>query len=131
MDIQTFFFDEKTNHWTALPKDTVLLASHTVQSLSNHFSDYINAIIKVPESPQTQAYTPTSIKDIKAANPTLAVNMIAPPQANNMGNANLSYPLNIPAGRQGLQPQLALSYNSGGGNGWLGLGWNLSPQVFR
>ncbi|MEG2071235.1 MAG: SpvB/TcaC N-terminal domain-containing protein, partial [Bacteroidales bacterium] len=37
-----------------------------------------------------------------------------------------SYPLDIPAGRQGMQPQLALSYSSGGGNGWLGVGWDIS-----
>src|SRR5690606_677993 len=48
----------------------------------------------------------------------------------NTGNAAMSYPLNIPAGRNGMQPQLAISYNSGGGNGWMGLGWNLQlPSI--
>jgi hypothetical protein len=130
MDIQTYFFDEVSHHWIAIPRDSVLLASNITQSRTNHFSDYINAIIKVPESPETQGYTPTSMKDVKAANPATGINMIQPPSANSMGNANLSYPINIPAGRQGMQPQLAISYNSGGGNGWLGLGWDLSvPSI--
>ncbi len=125
-DIRTYFFSEATHHWVAIPRDTVLLASNTTVSRTNHFSDYINAIIKVPESPETQGYTPTSMKDVKAANPATGINLIQPPSANSMGNANLSYPINIPAGRQGMQPQLGISYNSGGGNGWLGLGWDLS-----
>jgi len=125
-DIQTYFFDEVSHHWIAIQRDSVLLASNITQSRTNHFSDYINAIIKVPESPETQGYTPTSMKDVKAANPAAGMNLIAPPSANSMGNANLSYPIDIPAGRQGMQPQLAITYNSGGGNGWLGLGWDLS-----
>ena len=129
-DIKTYFFSETSHHWIAIPKDSTLLALNITKSRTNHFSDYINAIIKVPESPETQGYTPTSMKDVKAANPATGVNLINPPSANSMGNANLSYPLNIPAGRQGMQPQLAISYNSGGGNGWMGLGWDLSiPSI--
>ncbi|NOQ28305.1 MAG: hypothetical protein GQ564_23330, partial [Bacteroidales bacterium] len=129
-DIKTYFFDENSHHWVALPKDSLLLAENTVKSITYHFTDMINGIIKVPESPETQGYTPTSMKDVKAANPATGINLIAPPTANSMGSANLSYPLNIPAGRQGMQPQLAISYSSGGGNGWLGLGWDLSvPSI--
>ncbi|MBO7227757.1 MAG: hypothetical protein J6V33_09250, partial [Bacteroidales bacterium] len=58
--------------------------------------------------------------------PLEGITMIQPPTANNMGTANLSYPLQIPAGRQGMQPNLALTYNSSGGNGWLGIGWDIS-----
>ncbi|PRY87223.1 virulence plasmid B protein [Marinilabilia salmonicolor] len=129
-DIRTFYFDDKTHHWISIPKDTLLLASNSLVSKAHHFTDYINGIIKVPESPETQGYTPTSLKDVKAANPATGINLIQPPSANSMGNANLSYPINIPAGRQGMQPQLGISYNSGGGNGWLGLGWDLSvPSI--
>src|SRR5258708_8312346 len=86
----------------------------------------INGVIKVPESPQVDAYNSNSIKGIKAADPSTAVNMIAPPKAGSMGTASLGYPIEIPAGRPGMQPQLAISYNSGGGDGWLGMGWELS-----
>ena len=92
--------------------------------------DFINAVLKTPEMPETSAYTPTSIKELKAADPLEGMTLMQPPTANNSGTANLSYPIEIPAGRQGMQPNLALTYSSGGGNGWLGVGWDISiPSI--
>ena len=87
--------------------------------------DFINAVLKTPEMPETSAYTPTSIKELKAADPLEGLTLMQPPTANNSGTANLSYPIEIPAGRQGMQPNLALTYSSSGGNGWLGVGWDI------
>jgi hypothetical protein len=129
-DIKTYYFDEKTKHWVALKKDSLDVKNNRIISKTTHFTDMINGIIKVPESPETAGFTPTSIKDIKAANPSAAVNTIEPPSANNMGSANVGYPIALPAGRQGMQPQLGIQYNSSGGNDWLGMGWNLQiPSV--
>src|SRR5258705_7089456 len=89
----------------------------------------INATVTVPDHPQTVSFNPTSMKDIKAADPGAQVNLIEPPKANNMGDAKLSYPIEVPPGRLGLQPQLAVSYSSGGGNGWMGVGWDLSQRA--
>jgi RHS repeat-associated protein len=48
------------------------------------------------------------------------------------GTGNFTVPIATPAGRNGFQPQLSLSYSSGNGNGPYGLGWNLSiPGVSR
>jgi|GEM_PF-1577544 len=92
--------------------------------------DFINAVLKTPDMPETSAYTPTSIKELKAADPLEGLTLMQPPTANNSGTANMSYPIEIPAGRQGMQPNLALTYNSSGGNGWLGLGWDISiPSI--
>lgn len=129
-DIKTYFFDEETHHWVPLPFDSVDAKTLQVHSRTNHFTDMINGIIKVPESPEGDAFNPTSLKDIKAANPSASINMIEPPTANNMGNANLGYPIFLPPGRNGIQPQLSIGYNSGGGNGWLGLGWSMQiPSI--
>ena len=129
-DIKTYYFDDVTKHWVALKKEGINEETHQIISRTSHFTDMINGIIKVPESPETAGFTPTSIKDIKAANPSAAVNTIEPPSANNMGSANLGYPIALPAGRQGMQPSLSIQYNSSGGNDWLGMGWNLTiPSV--
>lgn len=125
-DIRTFYFDEAMRQWVPLPRAALQQDSAAVISYTTHFTDFINGIIKVPESPETQAFQPTSIKALKAANPGAGISMIDVPSPNYMGTANLSYPLTIPPGRQGVQPQLAIQYNSGGGNSWLGLGWDLS-----
>ena len=41
------------------------------------------------------------------------------------GKASLSIPIQVPPGRGGMQPNLSLIYQSGGGNTWCGLGWML------
>ncbi len=41
------------------------------------------------------------------------------------GMGSHSYPLTVPIGTAGMAPQLALSYQGGGGNGVLGLGWGM------
>lgn len=125
-DIRSYYFDEAAREWKSLQLDSIDLLDQTVLSQTMHFTDMINGIIKVPESPETQGYTPTSIKDFKPADPSAGITMIAPPTANSRGNAAISFDLKLPSGRQGMEPDLSLQYNNGGGNGWLGLGWDLS-----
>ena len=104
----------------------VSLLMSTVVALISANNDIINSSVTVPDHPGTVNFNPTSLKDIKAADPGANINLIEPPQANNMGDARISYPIEIPPGRNGMQPQLALTYNSYGGNGWVGLGWDLN-----
>jgi RHS repeat-associated protein len=42
------------------------------------------------------------------------------------GQATYTIPLQLPAGRNGIAPELGLAYNSAGGNGYLGKGWGLT-----
>ena len=129
-DVRTYFFDEQAGRWVALPFASVDKTNKLLNSTTNHFTDMINAVVTVPDHPQAVSFNPTSMKDIKAADPGAQVNLIEPPKVNNMGDARLSYPIEVPPGRQGQQPQLSISYNSSGGNGWLGVGWDLSvPSI--
>jgi hypothetical protein len=48
------------------------------------------------------------------------------------GTGSMTVPIATTSGRSGLAPQLAISYDSGSGNGQFGLGWNLSlPEITR
>ncbi len=136
-DVRTFYYDKRLGKWEELPLVSVNQAAATVTSNTNHFTDFIDATITVPDHPGTQSLDPTSIKNIKAADPGANINLIAPSAASSDGSAHLSYPIALPAGRHGQVPGLSLSYDSttidgssGPADGWLGLGWDLAlPAV--
>lgn len=129
-DIRTYYYDSDKKNWVALQLVEVDKQQACVVSKTTHFTDMINGVIVAPESPETSAFTPTMMNDIKAADPTSKINIIAPPTANNRGSANLQYPFEMPPARNGMQPQVALSYNSDGGSGWAGEGWDISiPSI--
>ena len=129
-DIRTYYYDPAEKHWVALERVRVDKKEECVVSKTTHFTDMINGVIQAPESPQTEGFAPTMMNDIKAADPTAKINVIAPPSANNRGSANLQYPFEMPPARNGMQPSLGLQYSSEGGNGWLGEGWNISvPSI--
>ena len=132
-DVQTFYYDEELERWEPLTRREVERGPSNpkvVRSLTDHFTVMINAIVVSPEHPQASSFNPNRLSGIKAATPAERVSLIAPPQATPYGDAGLSYPLDIPPGRLGVQPSLALTYNSSSGNGWLGVGWDLSvPSI--
>lgn len=129
-DIRTFYYDTDKGHWVALDRVKVDKELACVVSKTTHFTDMINGVIQAPESPETEGFAPTMMNDIKAADPTAKLNIIAPPSANNRGSASLQYAFEMPPARNGMAPSLGISYNSDGGNGWLGQGWDLSvPSI--
>lgn len=65
-------------------------------------------------------------EELQVADPAAGINLVEAPEANNLGDANLSYPLEVPPGRLGIQPFLEATYSSSAGNGWLGVGWDLA-----
>jgi len=65
------------------------------------------------------------LNGLQYADPAAQIDLVQPPVANNQGDARITHPLSVPAGRGGLQPDLSLSYGSSGGNGWVGIGWDL------
>ncbi|MBA5630351.1 SpvB/TcaC N-terminal domain-containing protein [Moheibacter lacus] len=125
-DIRSYYFNDLNGQWEQLELDSIDHQNKLIISKTTHFTDMINGVIQVPESPETSAFAPTMMSDVKAADPSAGMNIMQPPSASQDGAAHLSYPLNIPAGKQGMQPNLGLQYSSEGGNGWMGLGWNIS-----
>jgi RHS repeat-associated protein len=47
------------------------------------------------------------------------------------GTMSYSIPVEVPAGRHGMQPSLVLTYSSNNGNGFLGIGWDLDTGAIE
>ncbi|HEX8600585.1 MAG TPA: SpvB/TcaC N-terminal domain-containing protein [Chloroflexia bacterium] len=78
-----------------------------------------------PDNAAPLSYNPNTLRGIADGDPSAGITLIQPPEANDRGEARLSYPIALPQGRNGLEPELSVNYNSAGMNGWMGLGWNL------
>ncbi|MBC7884874.1 MAG: thrombospondin type 3 repeat-containing protein [Saprospiraceae bacterium] len=130
-DIQTFYFDRNTKSWLSAKIDSIDAVKSLVfvHAMDNGDTDYINGVIQAPESSDVTAFSPTMFSGMEAISPMTGVNLMSPPTPNQKGDGNISYPLNIPAGRNGMQPNLTLQYNSNGGNSWIGYGWNIGTSM--
>lgn len=51
-EIYTYYCDD-AQHWYRLERVAVDTIAHTVTSLTTHFTDFANAVIKVPEMPES------------------------------------------------------------------------------
>lgn len=125
-DVKILYFDIDQRRWLSVPTDTIIADQGKVVGLTDHFTDYIAGIIQSPESPETSSFTPTSISDIQVANPTANIMQVQPPTANQKGDGTLNFPITIPAGRNGMQPNLSLYYNNNGSSSIVGYGWDMS-----
>ena len=125
-EIKIFHFDYAKKQWAIDQSAVVDTKTKTVTVEGDGDTDYINGVISVPESPQTNASSPTGISGIKTGDPTAGRVFMQPPTASQQGDANLSYPIEIPSGRNGLQPNLSITYSSSKSNGWMGEGWDVN-----
>jgi RHS repeat-associated protein len=128
-DVFVYFYDEERKRWTALARDTANHDRQLACALTSHFTDMIAGVLQVPEMPETQGFVPTAMSDVKAADPLQGIISVQAPQAVQSGAATISYPIATPAGRNGMQPNLALTYNSEGRSGWCGYGWSLQTPT--
>ena len=128
-EIKVFSFDYSIKKWKVVGESNVDQKNKTVTFEGDGDGDYINGIISLPESPQLNSFAPTTISGLKAANPVSGPLMQAP-TATQSGDANINYPLILPAGVSGMQPSLSVNYSSDSGNGWMGEGWNIGGISF-
>ncbi|WP_313090320.1 SpvB/TcaC N-terminal domain-containing protein [Chryseobacterium flavum] len=125
-EIKAFYFDYTLKKWRVDPTGKVDTEKKVITVETKGDTDYINGVISVPESSKLDAFAPTSISGLKAADPTAGLQLMAVPAATQKGDASASYPIRVPAGIGGLQPSVSIDYSSAGGNGWMGDGWNIS-----
>lgn len=129
-DIKGLYYNERKQEWKQASLHKWDEEARQATFLTDPFAEFIAGIIQSPEHPTTTAFIQTEIKDFKAPKPDAGIVNIEAPTPNNMGTANLSYPLQLPPGRAGMTPGLTVSYNSNAGNSWMGVGWQLSlPSI--
>lgn len=90
----------------------------------------LNNLVQLPAFSTTTLFNPSTLTQIGDPHPGEGIVTMAPTRPNHKGDAITQFPLEIPKGRNGLQPHLTIKYNSGGNNGWMGLGWDLGlPSI--
>jgi RHS repeat-associated protein len=80
--------------------------------------------LPTPVVPLAMPPAATAVNDLPAHDPT--VGTLAGQAGTDGGAAQYRVPIVVPPGRAGMQPDLALTYNSRSGNGLLGLGWTIA-----
>ena len=63
--------------------------------------------------------------DLQRFQPQYNTAAIAPQNNANTGAFSQSIAIQVPPGRNGLAPNIALAHSSSGKNGWVGMGWSL------
>ncbi|HTO22419.1 MAG TPA: hypothetical protein VMQ10_08030, partial [Spirochaetia bacterium] len=94
-----YFHDDTAGRWERLERVQVDARAATVTCLSRHFTDMINATLRLPEGPQPIQYDVSSIKNLEAASPAEGVPLPQGPQPGPFGAASFSIPLRLPPGR--------------------------------
>ncbi len=125
-ELYTYFYDTQKKSWIKLERIEIDTSNCLVRSRTTHFTDMINATLTLPESASPVDINLNSIKNLEAAKPDSHLIKFNPPKASNMGDATFSFDLDIPTGRQGMEPQLTVTYSSGAGNGIMGKGFDIN-----
>ena len=103
-----------------LPATATLLVLHSVVA-------YAEA--PTPDIPEVNGFVPTQMEDVEEPHPLTNRVIVAEPVANTYGTAEITYPIDIPAGRNGLQPNIDLTYSSSNGASVFGYGWTMQQPA--
>ena len=124
-DIKTYFYNEKEKKWEGLQRLGLDEERKQVISCTMHFTDMINGTLALPEGPKPLSFNLNSIKGLEAADPSSGVAKIQGLEGGSTGSGSFEIKLELPGGRRGMAPSVAIGYSSDGGSGVMGRGFDL------
>lgn len=130
-ELGTYFFDTENGAWRPIRVREVREAEGLIVAETEHFTDFINATLAVPDHPATASHETNTIADLKLGDPATGLESMSTPSGGSDGAAHMAYKFTLPPGRRGLEPNLQLTYSSDAGNGWTGLGWDVGVSRVR
>jgi RHS repeat-associated protein len=123
-------YDAGSGQWQVLQRSGLDTTNHVVACATNHFCQMFagGAALTGADAPENEGINTVPV-NLGGADALAGIRGMAPPSFNNRGTAELSCPIELPAGINGLTPELAVNYSSGNVDGNCGRGWNLNGHA--
>ncbi|MCG8572266.1 MAG: hypothetical protein MJB14_19205, partial [Spirochaetes bacterium] len=128
-NILTYYFDEKKGKWLTFNRVEIDRQNSRIVNKTSHFCQFYTGAASVQAQPPQAKGINTNPVNIDAVDPLAGIKGIAPPVPNNMGTANVSYPIDVPEGVNGMTPGISINYSSESKEGNCGIGWNLGEST--
>jgi len=125
-DLRVFIRHDAKSPWELAKIIRVDRSRNIIYASIPHFSEIVAGFSAAPESSQTRANVNTALPKINLPDPFIGKMKVSLPQPNIYGVLNQGIPIQLPAGKAGMTPEISLVYNSAQKNGLLGYGWALS-----
>ncbi|MCQ2589748.1 MAG: hypothetical protein MJ179_04915, partial [Treponema sp.] len=125
-DTYSYFYDTEKECWIQLERISIDKEKCVINSKTTHFTDMINATLTMPETANPVDFNLNSIKNLEAVKADTHIIPFNPPKATYTGDAGFSLDLQLPQGRNEMQPSMALSYSSAAGSGIIGKGFDIN-----
>ncbi|HHU37646.1 MAG TPA: hypothetical protein GXZ47_10550, partial [Treponema sp.] len=123
-NMYTYFYDTTAERWERLERKGIDKETLKLRSSTTHFTDMINATLTLPEGPSPLSFNINSIKNLEAADPSTGVAKLEGLEGDSFGGGNFRINFQLPSGRAGMAPQVALTYSSAG-SGLCGRGFDI------
>ena len=124
-----FVYSFVNNTWKPLKRFTNFGRSGVISVKSDTAGTYSVQTLNIQNNPPKAQGINTVPQGIEEVNPMKGIKEINPPTPNRTGSAEISIPIEVPEGVNGLTPQLSIDYSSDDRKmGNCGFGWNLKTS---
>lgn len=108
----------------------VLVLAEPLPATAGVFGGALDSTLTQPPVLGPGQPVPSVLEGLEYGDPSEGVSLIDVPRPDNVGEAHTSFPVDIPPGRLGWQPEVSFEYGSRQGNGWMGVGWDAgAPSI--